>query len=504
VSGSASDNTDLEGIVAVGDVIAGRYVVDRVIGAGGMGVVVAARHETLGKPVAVKFLHPKVAALEEPRERFLREARAAVDIRSEHVARVTDVGALDSGAPYMVMEYLEGRDLDDTLAAEGPLHVDEALELVLQACEALAEAHARGLVHRDVKPANLFVTHRADGSPLVKLLDFGISRAAVEENQQRLTATHAVLGTPTYMAPEQLRAARNADARTDVWAIGATLHELLCGAPPFQGETVTALTVAIMEDQPTPLGQLVAGVPEDLEAAVLRCLEKKPERRFPSIAAFVAAIRPLAPASAQTAIDMIMSVDEHGLSDAKLTPEARRSRGGRRGPAVSGQDDTLPGYDPGDTSPELARTSAAATGLEAGSTQGSWQAGKPPGRGVARPVLGILLALCAVVAVIWLASSADEPAADQDPTTTSLAAGSTSAAATTAPAGSAEPPVAPQASGPATATATASASSAADSSATVKVGAPPGHTGRPPKTPFTGKVPAPSSEAPVDPIGDRK
>mgnify|MGYP001062724726 FL=1 len=220
--------------VQPGDLLAGKYRIERVLGRGGMGVVVSAVHEALDERVALKFLLPEALANQEAVQRFLREARAAVKIRSEHVARVTDVGTLESGAPYMVMEYLDGVDLARYLESRGPLPVPEAVEYMLQACEALAEAHALGIVHRDLKPANLFRIERVDGTPSIKLLDFGISK--VIAHQVALTQTSSMLGSPLYMAPEQMTSSKHVDARADVWALGIILFELVTGEPPFQGD----------------------------------------------------------------------------------------------------------------------------------------------------------------------------------------------------------------------------------------------------------------------------
>ncbi|MBM4363359.1 MAG: serine/threonine protein kinase, partial [Deltaproteobacteria bacterium] len=237
-----------------GEVLAGKYRVERVLGQGGMGVVVQAMHLQLEERVAVKFLLPEYAVHAEASTRFLREARAAVKIKSEHVARVIDVGTLESGAPYMVMEYLAGRDLADVLEQRGPLPVEEVVEYVLQACEALAEAHALGIVHRDLKPANLFLTKRADGSAQVKVLDFGISKAGVSSDSgadQSLTKTSAMMGSPLYMSPEQMRSARSVDARSDLWSLGAILFELMAGRPPFSGESLPELLARVLTD-PAP------------------------------------------------------------------------------------------------------------------------------------------------------------------------------------------------------------------------------------------------------------
>ncbi len=214
------------GLPKPGDLIAGKFRIERMIGRGGMGAVFSAQHEMLGQRVAIKMLLASVASNREVVARFLNEARLAARIEGEHVARVTDVATLDDGRPYMVIEYLEGSDLGQVLEACGPLPVPEAVDYVLQALEALAQAHAQGMVHRDFKPSNLFLARRSDGTTLVKVLDFGIAKAArplaLEENQS-LTKSNSMLGSPQYMAPEQLRNAKNVDAQTDIWAVGLTL-----------------------------------------------------------------------------------------------------------------------------------------------------------------------------------------------------------------------------------------------------------------------------------------
>ncbi len=227
--------------VAPGTVLAGKYRVTRVLGEGGMGVVVAATHIQLDEPVALKFMLPSALGSTEAIARFLREARSAVKLKSEHVARVSDVGTLDTGAPYIVMEYLEGSDLAGELLTRGPLPPTDTVEYVVQACDALAEAHALGIVHRDLKPANLFVTRRRDGSPLVKVLDFGISKSsALNEvgGGGSLTKTGGLMGSPVYMSPEQMKSAKDTDARTDIWALGIILYELVGGRTPFESETL--------------------------------------------------------------------------------------------------------------------------------------------------------------------------------------------------------------------------------------------------------------------------
>ncbi|MBI3205936.1 MAG: serine/threonine protein kinase [Myxococcales bacterium] len=311
--------------VAPGDVIAGKYEVTRVLGAGGMGVVVAAHDRDLERDVAVKFLSAQGAENANVVARFMREAKAAVKISSEHVAKVIEVGRLEGGAPYIVMELLDGCDLSDEVA-KGPLPVEAALDYVLQACEAIAEAHARGIVHRDLKPANLFLSKRADGSPIVKVLDFGISSmgnpATVEHG---LTRTGAIMGSPFYMSPEQAKSARSADARSDIWSMGAVLYELMAGRPPFTGETMGELVAAILTEEPAPLGSLCAELPKGLEAVVHRCLHKDPSARFSNVGELAQALLPFAPERARVSVTRAMAVSG---SAAEVAPAGSVPTGG--------------------------------------------------------------------------------------------------------------------------------------------------------------------------------
>jgi len=203
-----------------GDVLGGKFRIERVLGEGGMGIVCAATHLQLGQLVALKFMLPQAMAHAENIARFEREARNAVRLKSDHVAKVTDVGRLDDGAPYMVMEYLEGNDLDAVLAERGPLPIPVAVDFVLQACEAVAEAHSLGIVHRDLKPKNLFLATKHGGRSIVKVLDFGIAKQLGVTEDMSLTRTTQVIGSPNYMSPEQLRASKDVDHRTDIWALG--------------------------------------------------------------------------------------------------------------------------------------------------------------------------------------------------------------------------------------------------------------------------------------------
>jgi eukaryotic-like serine/threonine-protein kinase len=283
------------GVPVPGDIVAGKYRIERLLGAGGMGIVLSAVHLHLQERVAIKMLSPELSSQGDAVRRFLREARAACRIKSEHVARVSDVGAFESGAPFLVMEYLEGQDLAQWLAENGRSNVTEAVGFVLQASEAIAEAHALGIVHRDLKPANLFLARRFEGTPWIKVLDFGISKLAqglTTGANAALTDSAAVMGSPLYMSPEQLRAARGVDLRADIWGIGVILYELLSARPPFSGETLPEVSVKIAVDRPASLRELRRDVPAALEAAIFRCLEKDPKRRFQNVADLARALAP--------------------------------------------------------------------------------------------------------------------------------------------------------------------------------------------------------------------
>jgi len=281
-----------------GDVLAGKYRMESVLGMGGMGMVLLVRHIDLGQQMAIKLMMPGVIHDDQAAARFVREARAAAAIQSEHVVRIFDVGTFDSGLPYMVMELLRGEDLSQMLARESQLPVEDAVDYVLQASHAIAEAHARGIVHRDLKPSNLFVTTRSNGTPLIKVLDFGISKALSADvdvpSSANLTATSAIMGSPLYMSPEQVRNAKQVDARTDIWALGVILHELLTGAPAFIADTLPGICAAITADDPPPLRTLREDAPIELEAVLTRCLEKNVAKRYQSTKELMTALRPFA------------------------------------------------------------------------------------------------------------------------------------------------------------------------------------------------------------------
>lgn len=291
-----------------GTLIGGKYLVERVLGAGGMGVVLAARHKTLRQLVAIKLLLPDARVSATAVARFIREARAAAALRSDHVVRVLDVDQLPDGMPFMVMEYLDGCDLAALLKKGGPLSVARAVSYVRQACAALDEAHRAGVVHRDLKPANLLLTSRLDGADLIKLVDFGISKLSDGADMEgSLTRTSALMGSPLYMSPEQIRDAKSVDARTDIWSLGVILWELVTGRTPFEAETLPALSVKIATEPLPDPNSVRPGLPPALADCLRRCLDKDPGRRYQSASELNAA---LAPFDATTRASAAATVDD--------------------------------------------------------------------------------------------------------------------------------------------------------------------------------------------------
>ena len=291
----------------VGAVLAGKYRIDRVLGEGGMGMVVAATHVQLNQPVALKLLRPEVLSDHTALERFAREARAAARLRGEHVCHVTDVGELDTGVPFIVMELLTGNDLA-TLLAHRRLPSATIVDYVLQACLGIAEAHSHKIVHRDLKPANLFVTQRPDGSPLVKVLDFGIAKASGEFDVS-LTRSQSILGSPGYMSPEQLRSTRDADVRSDIWALGVILYEAIAGRLPFIAESMPEMVLKIAMDPIPALPSTQPGLADVID----RCLAKDAADRFVDVAELAQALVPFGgPRAAETAEAVARVLDVRG------------------------------------------------------------------------------------------------------------------------------------------------------------------------------------------------
>jgi serine/threonine-protein kinase len=325
-----------------GDVIAGKYRVESVLGEGGMGVVVAAFRTDLEQKVAIKVLNE--AALKNPLilQRFEREARAMVKIQSRHVARVSDVGKLESGAPFMVMEFLVGRDLSRLLEEDGLPPMELAVDWVLQACDAVSEAHAHGVVHRDLKPGNLYLADQPDGSIEVKVLDFGISKSLEHDKDESksLTKTTDVFGSPMYMSPEQLMSTAKVDHRTDIWALGVILYELLTGEPPFSTGTVAEIWSSILDKQIPLPSHRRPEIPRGLEDAVMRCLTRDVEQRYQTVADLAEDLAPFGSGEARASVERAKRFKKglRAIPDAapsgpgsRAVPPPRQSSPGSRG-----------------------------------------------------------------------------------------------------------------------------------------------------------------------------
>ena len=395
--------------VQTGDILDGKYRVDRVLGAGGMGIVVAATHVHLNTRVAIKFLLPAAMGSPQIIERFGREARAAVQIQSEHVARVTDVGSLPTGSPYMVMEYLEGSDLAETIERGGAMPVHQAVGYVLQACEAIAEAHSLGIIHRDLKPANLYLARRAGRDPMVKVLDFGISKT--KDASAGLTQTSSVMGSPYYMAPEQMMSSKDVDVRSDIWALGIILYELLTGKAPFGGETMAEIVFQVTQRDAGPLRDKRPDVPEGLAAVVETCLRRDPKQRYENVARFAAALVSFGPARSEISLERISRV-----LGASMRP---------------------PAVEPGERSSNPMRATS--------STWAQTQSGPPRASGAQKAVLGVVGALVLLigVGVLWRATHSGDASRGSDPSTTTTSAAAPAPSTASAP--SAAMPVATQA-----------------------------------------------------------
>ena len=382
--------------VAVGDVVGGKYVVHGVLGRGGIGVVVAAEHMMLRRRVALKFLRPELTTEPDVVQRFLREGRAAAQLRSEHVARVIDADTTDCSTPYIEKELLQGRDLAAVLKDEGPRPLGPAVDYVMQACEAVAEAHAVGILHRDLKTANLFLTRSAVGLPLVKVLDFGLSKIEDARSDAGLTSDNHVFGSPHFMSPEQMRASRDADARSDIWALGVVLYTCLAGRVPFEGGYLTEVCSAVLSCDAPRLASLRPEVPAGLEEVVGRCLRLEPEDRFQSVLQLVEALAPFGGAAGA----------ERATRIARLVAE-------RGGPGSTPSDPTAqappPPLAPGSRSRVGRRLLVAALGgLLAVGAFALWR--RPSNAQPPQPILPAVASVVAPVAVI-------EPAAAPPPST---------------------------------------------------------------------------------------
>ena len=327
-----------------GEILDGRFRVERVLGSGGVGYVVAAWHLQLDQPVALKFLRPESRADPSFVARFQREARATAKLRGEHTCRIHDVGDSPTFGPYMVMELLDGVDLRQVLKQRGPLPVVEALTFVLQACHALGEAHGRGIVHRDIKPANLLLSRRPDGTSIVKLVDFGLSKLETPTGdgaQPALTVPSMIMGSLPYLSPEQFLNPLEVDHRVDIWALGVTAYELLANARPFGGSQPTQLLMGIMREPPPPLARFRADLPPGLEAALLPCLAKSRDDRYGTVAELARALAPFVPGSDKL-VESIERLCAAKLAAATMSPSAPGSR-----PSGAAMPATAPPVPPG-------------------------------------------------------------------------------------------------------------------------------------------------------------
>ncbi|WP_438025583.1 serine/threonine-protein kinase [Sorangium sp. So ce233] len=472
--------------VAPGSVLAGKYRVERVLGQGGMGLVVGAWHLHLDEPVAIKVLRDELAGDPVIIERFLREARAAAKIKSRHVVRVTDADRLPSGAPYLVMEWLDGGDLASIVEREGPMDPPRAVRHVIEACEALGEAHALGIVHRDLKPSNLFAARQADGSTCTKILDFGISKLLGEE----LTRTDVALGTPSYMAPEQMTSARSVDARADIWALGVILYKLVTGTVPFRASTPSELGMKVLFGEPTPPEQERPDLPPGLAQVILRCLQREPARRFATTAQLAAALAPFAAAQPAMPEGALGTPPEGATPALSRPPEGATSApapAAAATPHVSTASGTLPQRDaPGaraSATPHLDATPSPTT------TGGHTARG--PGRAVVA-LAAVALAAGAAVA-LWARRVPPGPETTGASSVSEAAAEPASARAEPAPAAEPRPTLTPSA--PATSAVPGTPAAAAPSTppaASQQASAAPVATEQPPAT-AAPRAPAPSA-----------
>jgi eukaryotic-like serine/threonine-protein kinase len=390
----------MKGLAAVGDVLAGKYRVDKILGIGGMGMVVAATHLELDQRVALKFMLPGSIESSDSSARFLREARAAGRLNSDHVCRVMDVGRFDTGVPYIVMEYLQGENLAALLRRRGPLRVSEAVDFILQGIEGLAEAHAHGIIHRDLKPDNLFLHKRNDGGSVVKVLDFGISKFSASGHS---TKTGDIMGSPAYMAPEQMESTRSVDHRADVWSLGVVLYQLVVGKAPFTGDTLPLLCLHVVNDAPKPMSAIRGDLPEGFEAVVMKCLEKEPGERYADVGLLAQALAPFGPKNATTSASRIQIVLTRSRKDSVSSLSHELSPGS----ATMDHQGAVPPIRRERTTPLEATTLGATSGQSLGTLRTE--------RGSKGLVIGVIAALgiaALIAGMVWPSG----PGASHEPT----------------------------------------------------------------------------------------
>ena len=326
----------------VGEVVGEKYRLVRLLGEGGMGSVYEARHDVIGRRFAVKFLHAELASHPEILLRFRREAQAAGSLENENIAAVTDFGSSPDGAPYIVMEFLEGEDLAKTLARTGPLPIARAAHILIQVCRGLFAAHGRGIVHRDLKPENLLLQQRGDGGDLVKILDFGIAKLkSTEHRPEAATRTGITLGTPYYMPPEQARGQKELDERADIYALGVILFELLSAQKPHNGENYNAILYSILMGAAPRIEQFRPDLPSELAGVVHRAMAGEAKDRYQSVSELSQALAPftgraLTPAPTMSNASTVMA--QHGAA-AQSVPSVSNST---RAPVAFTPNPTLP------------------------------------------------------------------------------------------------------------------------------------------------------------------
>jgi eukaryotic-like serine/threonine-protein kinase len=332
--------------LSIGDVVADKYRIESLLGEGGMGLVFEALHIQLGHRVALKVLNSLAVTDREVTERFLREGRALARLQGDHIARVSDVGTVASGEPYLVMEFLEGRDLSRELAARGPLPVVEVVDYIAQACEALAEAHVRGIVHRDLKPANLFLSHKLDGEPIVKVLDFGISKISSTDegalDSDNITVTSSLVGTPKYMSPEQIQDSRNVDSRTDIWGLGTIFYELLTKTRPFAAPSLALVCVKVLHEEVPAPSTLRPDIPPGIDEIIAKCLKKPVAERYFSVGELIDALVPFGNPDVRASAARVKRILASRGSAAKLGADSSGSLPGLRMPSLPGADSSQP------------------------------------------------------------------------------------------------------------------------------------------------------------------
>jgi serine/threonine-protein kinase len=364
-----------------GALLDGRYRIVRLLGEGGMGSVYLASHVGLGRDVAIKFLHAELVSRDEVVGRFYREAQAAAAIRHKNIIEVFDVGVSPQGEPFLVMEYLEGESLAGLLKRVGPLNLGAACAVMEPVLQALHAAHRKGIIHRDLKPDNIFLAYQQGEPPVVKIIDFGISKFAQGEFDKWRTKTGSVMGTPAYMSPEQARGSAGLDHRTDIYSMGTILFEMLTGALPFAGSNFAEYLSAMLIDDPRAPQSVCAGFPAEAEPLVRKALAKNPDQRFQNAAEMLEALTALPSFDAR----------QERLTLLASTIEIRGFAAGDLGQALS-----APGR-LADDKPVSSRFRGAATAV----------LGAGPWRWV---ILGVALAAGAAAAVLWSSKTSRAPA----------------------------------------------------------------------------------------------